>query len=241
MKYARWIAVIVALSLILSAIFFWDQQQQLPQTVSGMGEHSLPVCVIDAGHGGIDGGTSGADGTVEKHINLAIAQKLESVLTAFGFQVIMTRTQDDLISDPDLPTIRERKKQDIYKRLEMVESTNNSVLISIHQNFFESSRYSGTQVFYSPNHAESKMLAEQMQKTVAQLLQPENTRVCKPVGSEIYLLYHAKKPAIMVECGFLSNAKELSLLKNEAYQTQMAFCIAIGLLQYYQTEDISVG
>ncbi len=195
-------------------------------------KQTLPVIVVDAGHGGIDGGAVGVDGTVEKHINLAIAQKLNACLQAFGFCTVMTRTADDLISDPTLPTIRQRKREDILARLSLVESIPNSVLVSIHQNYYIQARYSGAQVFYGPGGA-GQALAQTLQQTLVDRLQKDNARRVKEVGSEIYLLYHATHTAVMVECGFLSNAQECSLLQNEGYQQQLAFAMADALLRFY--------
>lgn len=213
---------------------FWNRRYPTPVNASDTAS-CLPVIVLDAGHGGIDSGTSGADGTREKDINLAIAQKLEALLNGMGFQVVMTRTQDDLISDPALPTLRQRKRQDILKRLEIAQSYENSICISIHQNYYVSSIYSGSQVFYGAAHPENRDLAQALQSAIAGLLQPDNTRAVGQTGSEIYLLQHCMKPAVMVECGFMSNQKELTLLKNETYQAKMAFVIAIGLMGYLQT------
>ena len=164
---------------------------------------------------------------------MAISKKLEQILRCMGFSVIMTRTQDDLISDPALDTIRKRKNADIMKRLEIANSTRNCVLISIHQNYFHQSQYSGAQVFYSSNHTENKELADWLQNDIIAMLQPLNTRKTKSIGSDVYLLHHCNNPAVMIECGFMSNPKELSLLKNESYQTKLAFTIALSLISFY--------
>lgn len=201
---------------------------------------SLPVLVIDAGHGGIDSGTSGGDGTPEKNINLSISRKLNEILTLMGYKTIMTRTQDELIGEGEFTTIRSQKQADVYKRLELVEEQENCILISVHQNYFQQNKYSGFQVFYTNNHPQNKQLAQQLQSTVTKALQPHNTRTVKTVGSEIYLLHHCTKPAVMVECGFLSNPKELSLLKNETYQNQMAFALAKGIDTYLQQNSTLV-
>jgi N-acetylmuramoyl-L-alanine amidase len=222
----------VAFCILLLSVTIRNRQEGIP-TLYASSLPGLPVIVVDAGHGGIDGGASGADGTVEKDINLSIAKKLETILTSCGFQVIMTRREDDLISDPSLNTIRQRKQQDIFKRLKIAENNPKNVLVSIHQNHYSQSRYKGTQVFYSKNHPDSQLLADALQQQIVALLQPDNTRKVKVVGSEIYLLNNCKNPSVMVECGFLSNPKDLSLLTNENYQSQMAFAIAVGLLKFY--------
>lgn len=190
--------------------------------------------IVDAGHGGMDGGTSAADGTKEKDINLSISQKLNAMLIASGYKTVMLRNDDALIGDNSLPTIRGRKVSDIRKRLEIAESYPDSILISIHQNYFTVPKYSGTQVFYSVNSTESKILAESIQQTVVKMLQPDNNRKTKPVGSNIYLLYNCTIPAIMVECGFLSNPSEAEKLKSDSYQTMMAMSIMQGIIEYLE-------
>ena len=197
-------------------------------------ESSPTVALVDAGHGGIDGGAVGADGTIEKGINLSIAKHLEQTLRALGFEVVMTRTEDTLIGNNNAKTVREQKSSDIKRRLQMTEQYDNALLISIHQNKYSVEKYYGAQVFYSPNGEQSKQLAELIQQSVVTRLQPENERVIKPSGKEIYLLYHAGIPSVMVECGFLSNRAELQKLKTEEYQHQMSFSIACGILDYCQ-------
>lgn len=201
---------------------------------ASMNASELPTIIVDAGHGGIDGGAVGADGTIEKGINLSIAKHLEQTLRALGFEVVMTRTDDTLIGNNNAKTVREQKSSDIKRRLQMTEQYDNALLISIHQNKYSVEKYYGAQVFYSPNGEQSKQLAELVQQSVVTRLQPENERVIKPSGKEIYLLYHAGIPSVMVECGFLSNRAELQKLKSEEYQHQMSFSIACGILDYCQ-------
>ena len=191
-------------------------------------EHPGTV-VGDAGHGGEDGGASDKSGRPEKNVNLAIAKDLQQLLTASGYHVVMTRTTDTSVSDP-LKTIRERKVSDIHNRMKIIESQQGCIFVSIHQNQFEQSRYSGAQVFYSNNSQGSKELAESIQTRVASLLQKGNTRAVKPATSSIYLLWHAKVPAVLIECGFLSNPEEAEKLSRDEYQRQMAFAIYCGLL-----------
>ena len=190
--------------------------------------------IVDPGHGGEDGGASAADGTLEKTINLQIAKKLVSMLNACGYQTILLRESDSLIGDNSLPTMRQRKVSDIRRRLSAVEMNPDSLLISIHQNHFSEIKYSGAQVFYSGNDPRSRLLADSIQDAVVTRLQPENTREIKKSGSNIYLLYHCKTPAVMVECGFLSNPAEAEKLKDEAYQKEMAFSVMCGILNYLE-------
>lgn len=193
---------------------------------------SRPVIVLDAGHGGEDGGAVGVGGVEEKTINLAIAVELYDKLTNEGFHVIMVRETDVAVGDTTLSTVAERKRSDIQYRAELVNSTNNCLLISIHQNFFEQNQYSGAQMFYSGNNAQSAVLAESIRREVVSRIQPENTRENKQAESGIYLLNHVSVPAVIVECGFISNAEEAELLSDPAYQKRMAEAIAAGVANY---------
>ncbi|MBQ3498896.1 MAG: N-acetylmuramoyl-L-alanine amidase [Clostridia bacterium] len=193
--------------------------------------------IIDAGHGGEDGGTSSADGTLEKAINLNVAQYLDHMLRTAGYKTIMTRNSDEQLGDTSLSTIRQRKVSDIKERLRITEINSNSILVSIHQNHYSSPLYSGTQVFYSPNSEYSKILADSIQNTVVKQLQPNNNRSVKQVGTNIYLLYNCKLPAVMVECGFMSNIEEAEKLKQKNYQKQIAYSIMCGIQNYLEDRD----
>lgn len=194
--------------------------------------------VIDAGHGGEDGGTIGINGESEKDINLAIALELEKYLVQNNFNVIMIRDGDYSVGDQTLPTIAERKRSDTKNRLHTVENAGECILISIHQNHFSESKYYGAQVFYSPNRPESAALAESIRRSVVSSLQPENRRENKQAESNIYLLYNCKAPAVLVECGFLSNPDEAAKLNTTQYQQNMAAAIYNGLIGYLQAENI---
>lgn len=197
-----------------------------------------PIIIIDAGHGGIDGGTQSADGTLEKELNLSIAIKLKDILQSFGVNVVMTRETDDSIHSEGVQGIRNQKISDIKNRLHIIETTENAVFVSIHQNYYTQSQYSGTQIFYSKNNPDSEILAQFIRSAVINNLQKENTREIKKSGKEIYLLNSATVPAVMVECGFLSNKDEADLLKTEKYQNDIAFFIAMGIVDYLnQTEE----
>ena len=225
---------LISLIFIFSCCISINHFHRKTESVSASVENRGLYIILDAGHGGMDGGTSAADGTKEKEINLSIAKKLNSLLLASGYKTVMLRNDDSLIGDNSLSTIRERKVSDIRKRLEIAESYPDSVLISIHQNYYSVPKYSGAQVFYSTNSPESKILAQSVQQSVVEELQPDNNRKIKPVGSNIYLLYNCTIPAIMVECGFLSNINEAEKLKTDSYQTQMALSIMQGITDYLE-------
>ncbi len=190
---------------------------------------TAPPLLIDPGHGGEDGGAQAADGTLEKNINLAIALNLRDMLRVCGVTVSMTRQEDVSIGNSD-STIRSRKSRDMHRRLELYQTA--SAVISIHQNHFSASRYHGAQMFYSGNHPDSRRLAEQLRCSVVSGLQPENVRELKRATDGIFLLYHAQCPAVLVECGFLSNPEEREQLKTPEYQQKMAWCIMTGYWNY---------
>ena len=187
-----------------------------------------PYILIDAGHGGEDGGAVAADGTVEKDLNLAVALPLKDLLSVMGFSVAMTR-ETDIMLDGGEPTLRERKVADMKRRLAMVQAA--ELTVSLHQNKFEQTKYSGTQVFYSKNTPESREVAEAVRDSVVSLLQPHNTRPLKAGDSTVYLLHRATAPIVLVECGFLSNEAEREKLKTPAYQRQLAFAVAGGVMK----------
>lgn len=194
-----------------------------------------PLIIIDAGHGGEDGGTVSSSGIVEKDINLNISLKICRILDLYGFDTLMIRNDDKLIYDSDCKTVREKKVSDIHNRMNIINQYPHSIFLSIHQNHFDQSKYCGAQVFYSKNNDASKEIAECIQSSIVSKLQPENTRLIKPSGSEIYLLYHAQSPAVMVECGFLSNGAEAQLLNDDEYQTKMAAAIIQGIFTYLES------
>lgn len=230
--------IVITLSVVvLSAFFLYGCNMYVTANTQG---EELPVVIIDAGHGGEDGGAVAPDGTNEKDINLSIATYLNDMFITGGFKTIMTRSSDIAIYDEGCETIKSKKVSDMHNRLEIFNSNTNAIIISIHQNKFEQEKYNGTQVFYSPNTQESELLAENIRLSVVNMLQPENTRENKKATKDIYLLYNCKQPSVIVECGFLSNNNELAKLKTEEYQKQMAFSIYCGCLEYIGSDNVSL-
>lgn len=214
--------VIVSAALMVTLAFGVTQRRGAAACVS-----TSPHILIDAGHGGEDGGAEGADGTLEKDINLAIARPLGDLLQVMGCSVAYTRTEDTMVNATG-GTLRERKVSDIRNRLSMIEQAD--MTVSIHQNKFPQTQYSGTQVFYGAGSDDSQVLAAAIRSSVLSLLQPENTRELKKGDGSVYLLKHATHPLVLVECGFLSNEAEREKLKTREYQLQMAFAIAVGVV-----------
>ncbi len=191
-----------------------------------------PVIILDAGHGGIDGGCVSVNGTPEKGINLEILLCLRDLLRIQGFTVEVTRETDESIHDQGVEGIANQKSSDMDNRLEKFNQYDNAICISIHQNQFTDPDYSGAQMFYSDNISASEQLAQAMQKAFVTQLQPDNTREIKCCGKELYLCYFSENPTVMVECGFLSNPEEAALLESQEYQQKVAFTIFSGLCGY---------
>ena len=189
------------------------------------------VLMIDPGHGGLDGGAVAADGTPESGINLAISQRLHELCRLFGVGAVMTRTEETLEYPDALTTIHEKKVWDQKQRVELINRTPGAVLISIHQNKYPDPRPSGTQVFYG-NSPESAALGTLTHELLISSLCPENRRVAAPISDKIYLFKNVSCPAVLVECGFLSNSQELSRLKTSEYQCALALVIFCAYMQY---------
>ncbi len=188
--------------------------------------------IIDAGHGGEDGGTSSAAGLVEKDVNLSIAQKLAEMLRASGIEVVMTREDDKLLYDRSVDFHGRKKKLDMAARLNVMNTTENAIFVSIHMNAYTNPKYSGLQVWYSQNHSDSELLAYSIQSDNQKHLQPYNTRKIKSASSNIFLLNEATCPAVLVECGFLSNTDEATKFATEEYRQKVALLLCSSILEF---------
>lgn len=183
--------------------------------------------IIDPGHGGIDVGTVGIDGSLEKNINLSISLDLYDYLMVSGINTVLTR-------DGDYEVYRageKRTKSDLYNRMDFINSVPDSILISIHQNHFENEAEWGTQVWFSPNDEISPTIADKILQSVKKNIQPENKRENKVSDNSYYILYKAQKPSVMVECGFVSNRNENNKLQDKEYQKDMAYSILAGICE----------
>ncbi|BCS82063.1 N-acetylmuramoyl-L-alanine amidase [Anaerocellum diazotrophicum] len=182
------------------------------------------LIIIDPGHGGFDPGAVSGD-IKESVINLQIARKLKGYFEMFGFKVLLTRSTEDDLSEYD------KKAHDLKKRKEIVLENNPQIFISIHLNSFPVSKYFGAQVFYDKSNEEAKKLALFVQNELRYM--PNglvNRRQPKPI--DVYILKNLKIPAILVECGFMSNKMELSLLQSQQYQDWLSYSILKGVLNY---------
>lgn len=216
---------------VVATIYGAPNYQSSSYTTNATPADTAPrfTIVLDAGHGGEDGGTVSASGICEKDINLAIAKKLESLLTVCGISVVMTRSEDILLYDKTIDFHGRKKALDLAARRRIAEETENAVFVSIHMNAFPSAKYNGLQVWYSQNSPHSLTLAQSMQSLTAKQFQPQNNRRIKAATSSIYLLHHLNCPAILVECGFLSNPTEAELLASDEYQDRLAFLLFLAL------------
>lgn len=229
--------VCVALVCVFALVWFFskDISVSVPASSNVQTNMNKKVIVLDAGHGGIDGGCVSVNGVAEKGINLSIVQTLRDSLDILGFDVVCTREDDRSIHDSGVEGIAKQKLSDMKNRLDIINRYDDALVVSVHQNQFVDPRYSGAQMFYAKENDDSRRLAECMKKQFVALLQPSNERENKPVGKEMYLIHNAKSPALMVECGFLSNPDEAKLLESADYQKKVAFTILTGTQEYLLT------
>ncbi|SNX54425.1 N-acetylmuramoyl-L-alanine amidase CwlD [Thermoanaerobacterium sp. RBIITD] len=183
------------------------------------------IIIIDAGHGGNDPGKPGKSGKDEDELNLAIATKLKDLIEESGGIVLMTR-EDDTLSDSNL-------MKDLKNRVYAGNDVKGDIFISIHLNSFPESQYKGAQVFYQKNSEKGKLLAEIIQDELKKTLDTNNERMAKET-STFFILRHAKMPAVIVECGFMSNPEEERLLNDDKYQYKVAWAIYKGILRYFK-------
>ena len=235
---------IIFISLFLSLCFIFvyisDSIQKATALPSVSSLPITPIVVIDAGHGGEDGGTVGKNGALEKDINLSLAKKLKVFLASLGIQSVLTRSDDRLLYDKNVDYQGRKKALDMQERLKIANSYQNVIFISIHQNSFPSERYNGFQVYYSQNNESSHQLATLLENTVRSKLQPDNNRACKASDGKIYLLDKLACTAVLVECGFLSNVEECELLCTEEYQNKLAALVSSVILDFLNTDNSQI-
>jgi len=224
-KYAYYYIYAIAITLALNV---WICGEVRP--VSGdLADSGRPKIVIDAGHGGIDGGTTSCTGVLESILNLEISKRLDPLFRLLGYETVLTRTGPDSVATEG-ETIRQQKISDLKNRVQMVEDADNALLISIHQNFYPGSRYAGPQVFYN---AAGKELAATVQKGLNRISISKERSSKKSEG--VYLMEHTKVPAILVECGFLSNPQEEALLRQADYQKKLCAALVAAVVEYVES------
>jgi len=224
-----------AIMTLLLFVLIYGLSRQAAILTSGVAvpkKDTRPVVVIDSGHGGNDPGKIGVDGSLEKDINLEIAQKLKQYLEASDVQVVMTRDEDTgLYKESD----SHKKMADMRARCQLINDTAPTLVVSIHQNSYHEESIKGGQVFYYKNSEKGKRLAEILQQRFDFVLGENNTRKAK-ANDSYYLLLHVKQPIVIVECGFLSNWEESAKLVTEEYQNRLAWTIHMGIMEYLNTQ-----
>ncbi|WP_349945035.1 N-acetylmuramoyl-L-alanine amidase [Lacrimispora sp. BS-2] len=227
MKFKKW-EPFMALVLLVLVYVISSQAGKMAAGVNAKAGKEKPVVVIDAGHGGNDPGKIGIDGTLEKDINLQIANRLKKYLEASDVKVILTREDDNgLYSEKD----SRKKMADMSKRCEIINDVSPALTVSIHQNSYHQEDVFGGQVFYYKRSDKGKELAEILQSRFDYVLGEKNTRLAKP-NDNYYLLLHVRTPIVIVECGFLTNWKESALLNSPDYQDRLAWTIHMGVMEY---------
>lgn len=197
---------------------------------------SVPVTnrtiIVDAGHGGEDGGAVSANGVSEAQINLSIALKLQNLLEQSGATVVLTRSDDNAIYDIDKTTLRQKKNSDLKNRVKIGNTSSADIFVSIHLNKIDQSQYYGWQTFYKNGSEQGKNLATCIQNNLNEAIQKENKRTPLKIN-DIYIIKNVEIPTTIVECGFLSNPEEEKQLQTDDYQNRLAWGIYNGIMDYF--------
>ena len=217
------LTVLTAIALLFASLSI--AKLTAPEIRPVFAAQERPCLIIDPGHGGIDGGAIAYNGVKESDLNLQVALKLRDLAAFCGCSTFMTRADDSARTDIENYSERE----DLEHRVQLIESVQNAVVISIHQNFFPTSQPSGAQVFYAPGE-DSRRLGTMARDLLVDNLHPGDRRLASPAPEKLYLTSHVTHPAILVECGFLSNLNDLQLLCDDSYQTSIAVILCSAYL-----------
>lgn len=230
----RWYIPLLFLVLSIALIGACVSNKAISETSASL---DLGCCIIiDAGHGGVDGGATSCTGVLESNLNLQIALRLNDLLHLLGYQTRMIRTEDISVYTSGT-TIAQKKVSDLKERVRIINNTDKALLISIHQNIFQDSQYSGAQVFYA-NTQGSAELAKSLQNNFRNTLDPSNQRHEKK-SSGVYLMEHINCTGILVECGFLSNPVEEAKLRDEDYQKKISAVIVSVISHFLDHRSIN--
>lgn len=224
MKFKKMVLAAVATALTLAVVCFFVGKAENTATMAPVS--CRVTLVIDAGHGGADGGASSANGIKESDINLQIALRLEQLSAFVGMEPVMTRTEDAHLGGETF-----KKSADIRARLALAEDHPGSILLSIHQNHFSDPKYGGAQVFYGAGNG-SQELAEAMQQQLRTALDPDNGRQAKSGVDSAYILKNYSGVSVLAECGFLSNPQDEAALQTDSYQIRAAMAMAAAVLAH---------
>ncbi len=239
MKLSAFISLILSMFLIFSvfmACFTWSGPKLPAMGDRYTSPRSMTTLVLDPGHGGADGGAVSITGTYESKINLEIALRAEQLAAFYGVIPVMTRTSEQLDYPNDATTIRAKKVADQKSRLALINGISNAALISIHQNIYATTGPSGSQVFFGPTDGSDKF-GDAMQKLLMENVNAGNRSSASKIPETIFLMNAVNCPAILIECGFLSNPQEAALLEDETYQLKLATVITGGFLEYFSQQQ----
>lgn len=230
----RYLAACLAFLLCIGGVYevMRGEPLQLDLTVGTEEADPQPVIVLDAGHGGEDCGAVGVNGVYEKDLNLALANLLAAQLRAAGHQVVLTRTDDRLLYDPATVEKGHKKSTDLASRAQIANSYEGAVLVSIHMNSFPQEGVHGLQVWYGAKDEEGAALARAIQEKCNTYLQAENKKTAKASTGNMYLLDRTEVPSVLVECGFLTNYRECTLLCDPGYQKELSLVLFSAILEY---------
>lgn len=229
--YAGLAALCALLTIWICAIILPKENEPDIFSATTLEHNPEAVLIIDPGHGGLDGGASTAGGIPESQINWSISLRLRDLSFFLGMPVTMTRDKEEIEYPPELTTIAARKRWETRARVEKINGCPGGMLLSIHQNFYPAAGPWGAQVLYSADER-SRPWGELTQESLRVCLTPENRRVAVPASREIYIMNHVHRPAILVECGFLSNSREAALLLSDGYQIRLAAVLAESFLRF---------
>ncbi len=227
---------LIIATVVVALVFVLFAKNSDISLVSASEKTDRPVLVIDAGHGGADGGAVSLSGTLESELNLDIALRIAALSGLTGIEYSMTRESSDISYPESAKSIASKKKFDQKHRVEQINKTPNAVLISIHQNCYPHKAPFGPQSFYSKIEG-SDSLAELIQNSMNTVLCPGNRRLAMPVAKNIYLFKSINCPAALVECGFVSNPAESKLLDTENYRLKIAAILTSAYLQYLDLKE----
>lgn len=231
-KEVVWSLLFVSAGLLVGAALSINP---ILRTIGKISDNRTMCVVIDAGHGLPDGGAVGAKGTIEQKINLEISRKVEEVLSGKGIKVIMTRNDENSLSDEqEGKTLREMKREDMNKRLSIIKESNADLFVSIHMNQFPQEKVNGLRLFYDKSHPETRELAQMMQERMSEVTGAKMYAV-KTADQSLFLMKNPPIPAILVECGFISNPDEEKKLNDEDYQSRLAWAIAEAVEIYLKS------
>lgn len=223
--------ILLVLLLAMSGLFFGSFLASVSRAGCNFERHKVTV-LLDPGHGLPDGGAVGINGTVEQEINLKIAKKISEVLEAKGISVIMTRYDENGIWSEKSKTIKAKKIEDMRKRLSIMKKSDADLFLSIHMNYFPDKSASGLHIFYTSKFSNIKPLAENIQARMADITGAK-MHIVKTPDRSLYLLNNATIPAILIECGFLSNPEEEKKLTSDDYQSRLAWAVSDAIEKYY--------